>query len=420
MNLSLIKNFVTLAGAESLSKVVTFAVFAYLARVYGPSGFGYIEWAAAILMCASLIVDQGFSSYGAREIAKKPDSTATLVREIVTTRLLLAAIGYCAIVIFALSFVEVNAVVTLLLVYGLSLWGLPFLLMWVFQGHDRMHLVAIAQVIRQTVFAAVIFGFVRDADDLVLVGVAEICGVAAAGLFCVFFYRKDFAEKMPLRPALSKRLLVEGVPIGLSQMFWVVKTFGATLIIGLVATSEDTGFFAGAMRIYIALHTFVWLYYFNLLPSMSRSWENGPGEFRTLIRNSMAIVTLLSLVGGIVWILLAPMGMRLAYGAQFDPGGVALQWLGGACIAAAVNGHFRFGLISAGYQKQEMYTAAIGALVTICSLPFAYVYFGVAGAGAALFFVEALVLILSWAYSQVLLFGTRDVYQENNPKPVEL
>ena len=58
--------------------------------------------------------------------------------------------------------------------------------------------------------------------------------------------------------------------------------FGSTLIIGLVATAEDTGYFAGAMRILIALHTFVWLYYFNLLPSLSRSWAAGHGRIHSV------------------------------------------------------------------------------------------------------------------------------------------
>jgi O-antigen/teichoic acid export membrane protein len=72
---SLFKNFLSLSGAEVVTKIATFAAFAYLARLLGPAGFGYVEWAGTVLMCSSLIVDQGFSSYGAREIAKSPGET---------------------------------------------------------------------------------------------------------------------------------------------------------------------------------------------------------------------------------------------------------------------------------------------------------------------------------------------------------
>src|SRR5215470_6824792 len=45
--MKLVKNFLSLAGAEVISKLVTFAAFAYLARVAGPDGFGYLESATA-------------------------------------------------------------------------------------------------------------------------------------------------------------------------------------------------------------------------------------------------------------------------------------------------------------------------------------------------------------------------------------
>ncbi len=94
MAISLLKNFASLFGAEAFCKVVTFAAFAYLAHLNGPAGYGYIEWAGTVLMGASLLVDQGFSSYGAREIAKYPSETSRLVAEVVTARFLLAGLGW--------------------------------------------------------------------------------------------------------------------------------------------------------------------------------------------------------------------------------------------------------------------------------------------------------------------------------------
>ena len=99
--MQLFKNYLSLAGAELISKLATFAAFAYLARVLGPDNFGYIEFAGAVLMCGSLVVDQGFSPFGAREIAKDPKQTTRLTAEIITVRFLLAAFGSVAILLFA-------------------------------------------------------------------------------------------------------------------------------------------------------------------------------------------------------------------------------------------------------------------------------------------------------------------------------
>lgn len=416
MKVSLFKNFVSLVGAEAFTKIITFGAFAYLARICGPAGFGYIEWSAAILMCASLIVDQGFSSYGAREIAKNPDETKRLVAEIVSARFLLAAASFTAIVVFAFTFVREESVLKLVLAYGLSLWTLPLLLQWVFQGHDRMKLVAIAQILRQTVFVAVVITMVRRADDLVFVGFAEVGGVTVAAAFTVWMYRKFFGGKILVRPVLSRRLFFEGAPIGMSQAFWVVRMFGATLILGLVATADDTGYFAGAMRIFIALHTFVWLYYFNILPSLSRAWIDGQEQFTALIQRSLRIVIFACIGVGVVWVLAAPWMMATAYGASFSAGGGALQWLAGAWISAAISGHYRFGLIAAGQQKKEMLTSAFGAAIVAVLIPLGYLRSGPTGAAAGVFVAEFVVLASTWMIARRSLFRSDPVLKRTNSR----
>lgn len=410
VGVSLFKNFLSLVGAEAFTKLITFGAFAYLARICGPEGFGHIEWAGSILMCASLIVDQGFSSYGAREVARRPCETGHLVSEIVSARLLLAAIGFIVVAAFAFAFVSEKAVFELVLVYGLSLWTLPFLLQWVFQGHDRMKLVALTQIVRQGIFVVVVIALVRRADDLVFVGFAEVAGVTSAAIVSVWAYRKYLQGKLR-RPTISLKLFAEGVPIGMSQMFWVIRMFGATLLLGLVANAADTGFFAGAMRIFIALHTFVWLYYFNLLPSLSRAWIEGETQFAELIRRSMRLVVAASFCIGVGWVLLAPTMMSVAFGESFLAGGGALRWLAGAWIAAAISGHFRFGLIAAGRQKSEMLTSALGSAAVVVLIPIGYLNGGTEGAAAGIFFGETVVLLSTWLIAKRSLFRFRSALE---------
>ncbi|MFN0109139.1 MAG: oligosaccharide flippase family protein [Blastocatellia bacterium] len=398
--MTLFKNFLSLAGAEIAAKVMTFAAFAYLARVAGPSGFGYIEFAAAVVMCAGLVVEQGFNSYGAREIAKTPERTEALVSEIVLVRLTLAVALYVAVIVFALVFTQTSGSAAmqtrLLLVYGLSLLAMPLLLQWVFQGHDRMQTVAAIQLIRQTIFAALVFALVRGAEQVWLVGVAETIGAISAAAFGVWAYRRRLNGRLNFSFSISSQLLREGATIGMSQIFWVVKMSGATLILGLIASAEDVGYFGGAMRILMALHTFVWLYFFNMLPTLSRAWIAGDGSFAALIARSMRLMVPMALVGAAVWIAVAPMVVRVVYGEQFATASVALQWFAGVCAAAAISGHYRFGLIAAGHQTAEMMTALVGAIAAVILVPVGYSLSGVGGAAAGLFIGEILIWGSAW------------------------
>ena len=84
--MKLVKNFLFLTGGEVLSKVLTVVAIAYVARVVGPKGFGYLEFAMSFVLLAGVLVHQGLGLYGAREIGRDPALTDQLVAEIVSIR----------------------------------------------------------------------------------------------------------------------------------------------------------------------------------------------------------------------------------------------------------------------------------------------------------------------------------------------
>lgn len=396
------KNYLALLAGEIFSKLATFAALAFLARTIGPAGFGRVEFAGAVMLCAGLLVDQGLSLYGAREIAKAPERTASLLTEIVGTRFVLAVCAYAVVALFALLH-EHDAVITqLLLIYGLSLLVTPLLLTWVFQGHNKMGWVAAAQLIRQLIFAAVVLALVHTASEVWIVGAAEVIAVSCAAAYTFLMYRNHLRPKfarVALRFTVSKQLLKEGVPIGLSQMFWMVKTFGATLLVGLIAQPGDVGFFAAAMRVFVALHTFVWLYYFNFLPALAQSWshsDDGRQSFHGLVNRSMRFVSWTVAAFVVVWLALAEILVTAVYGIDFAPAAEAMRWLGITCALAAINGHYRYGLLAAGRQAVEMWCSAGGALLAGAALVVGYNNYGLAGAAAGLALVEAVILVVTW------------------------
>ncbi len=392
----LVKNYILLTGGEIASKIVTFAAMAYLARIASPVGFGQIEFAAAILLCAGLIVDQGFNIYGAREIAKNPEHTNALASEIVFVRYLLAILAYLGVAIFAYFLDRPLIVKQLILIYGLSLFGMPLLMYWVFQGHNRMGLAAVLQAIRQFVFAGVVFGFIHSAEQIWIAGLAETAGVFVAGFLSAWAVHQLYNWRLFSAPRLTRRLFTDGVPIGLSQVFWMVRMYGATVIIGMIAAPQDVGYFSSAMRILIALHAFIYLYYFNLLPTLSQTWQRLDGAFASLIQDSYRLVAWAAMLIAVAWIILAPWAVTFVYGAEFAPAGVVLQILAGVFVGAAIDGHYRYGLIVGGNQKQEMLTALLGAAACLVLIPTGYALAGLPGSAFGLVLAEGIIWASTW------------------------
>ena len=398
--MNLIKNFLFLTGGEVLSKILTVVAIAYVARVVGPTGFGYIEFAISVSLLGGLLVHQGFGLYGAREIARDPDRTERLIAEITTIRFALAALAYVGLLLFVYLVDRPPVSEQLVLLYGLCLLLMPLGLQWVFQGHEKMHAVAALQLVRQAVFAAIVFALLRDADGIWAVAVAEIVAVAAFATVSIWFYRLYFGKLIPFPFAFSDSLIREGAVIGLGRLSWSARILGATAVVGLFASDEDVGYFAAAMRVLIALHVFIWLYFINLLPTLSRAWQTGPEELRRQVTTSMRLTCWLSLAAGVVWILLAPGAISVVYGNEFSPAALVLQVLGLVCVCAAIHGHFRFGLIAASRQRDEMVTSVLGTLVSLPLIPLSYWKFGLIGPALALVAGEIVIWVSAAWYSR--------------------
>jgi O-antigen/teichoic acid export membrane protein len=248
---------------------------------------------------------------------------------------------------------------------------------------------------------------VRGEQHLWLVAVAEVAGVTGAAVYGLWQYRRQFGWLPVSQWRLTRKLFREGVPIGLGQMFWMVRMFGAVVVVGMIATPEDVGFFGAAQRIFIALHAFIWLYFFNLLPSFAQTWQAGDGTFNRLVARSLRDVSWMSALGGSIWILASLAVMTVVYGPVFAPAGRALQWLAGAAVAAALSGHYRFGLIAAGRQNWEMAVQGLGTACALILIPIGYDLAGLDGVGAALCAAELVVWLSAWwlARQQLGLVG---------------
>jgi O-antigen/teichoic acid export membrane protein len=406
----LVRGLLSLTGAEAVSKVGMFVTFAYLARVLGPLRFGYLEFASSVALCAGFFVDQGFGVCGAREIARRPASTARLVAEVVTLRSLLALATYALICLFAYSLERPAIVKNLIYLFGAALLVMPLTLQWVYQGHDKMRPVALMQVAKTGLFMVVVFSLLTGADDLWVIPFAEVCGLLGVVALSVGLYRSQVGAGLRLRFQLSWDLLRAGSTIGLSQLFWALRTYGANIVVGLIALEQHNGYFTAAMRVTIGLNVFVWLYFFNLLPSFTRSWHHGGGPevFKRLLGNSIRSSGWLALIGGVLWITLSPWIIGLAYGDEFAPAAVVFKWMSAMCVLGIVHGNFRFGLIAADFQRQATICAGLGTFVALALIPVGYGAWGILGAAYALLLGELAVFFSSYAFSCRLL-GVRRV-----------
>jgi O-antigen/teichoic acid export membrane protein len=374
--------------------------FAYLARVLGPSQFGAIEFAIAVTAVCAVVAECGLAPYGAREVGKNPSALARLVPGIIVTRLGLACVtlGLLAAIVTHLD--QPAAVRRLVLLYGLTLLVLPASLAWALQGRDLMGQVAAGSSVRWPLFALGVVLFVKDADDVWLVPVIEMTAIGCMVLYYFVAYRRRlgmWADGWRLeRPA---SMLRASFAIGASELAWALRMYAPTLLLGTLVGGAAVGWFGGAHRIVLALHTFVWLYFFNVLPSIARASLRPASELDALIATSLRWTAWTVIPLGITVGTLAGPVVTLLYGTDYHESASLLRVLIWLVPLAAISGHFRYILIGCGLPGRECLTSGAGALVAIALGSMLVPAIGPLGPAWALVASEAAICGLAYAFA---------------------
>lgn len=379
---SLSGRFITLSGGEIISKVCVLLAFVYLARALGPDAFGLVELSLSITLFFTLGVEHGLGSYGARTVAADPSGAPTLISRVVALRVCLCVPAYAVILIVSSRYGQPG--IGILAIYGLVVLLVPFFVQWVFQGMGRMQLVAGGTVLRNLVFSGLVFALVRPGSDPRWVALAEVLGAAVFAAFNLINLRRM------VRPAFdwhdlaggTRRLFADAWTLGASELTWAALWYFPTLIVGYLADAADVAWLAGPIRVVMGLHTFVWLYFFNLLPGLSRSYKTSLEAWQDLTNRSISTTMWPALLVAIVGTSAAPEIVLLLFGRAYGAAAWPLRIVVWMIPIAWLSGHFRFGLIATGHQRSEFLAAIAAAVVSVGG---AWIWVPLAGAtGAAL------------------------------------
>lgn len=361
-------NFFFLSAGEFGAKLFTFASFTYLARTLGATSYGAVEFTLAVMVFFTLPTDLGLGIYGAREIARNPSDAARFLREITALRLFLSLCSMVLLGAFLLLVHKSPEQKVLLGLYGLSLLGTPFMLQWFFQSHDQMLYVGAASIVRQAGFAFLVFTCRSAGSPLGYIGLIECASVALTAAFCIYVVRRRMRYPWPI-PSLGIAGLMghlrHALPIGLSELAWAFMWYFCTVLLGFLSPDQSLGWFGASHRIVMASHTFVMLYFFNLLPSISRCARLPRASLLQLMDDSLRFTAWVGLFVAPLLTALAPQVLTLVFGPSFHDGWPSFAVLVWVLPITMLNGHHRYTLIAYNHQNWLLISTSISAVVAV-------------------------------------------------------
>lgn len=314
-----VHNVIALYGVQACTYALPLITFPYLARVFGPSGWGVLVFAQAIGDLIAGVVEYGFEISAARDASRhrhEPKHLSALISGVLGAKFLLAVICIAGAV-FSRRFTH-HIAPSLALFWTSTIWGVcqGVNMLWYFQGLERMRLASLLEVSGKVLATLSIFVLVHKPTDGWKVMAAQCVGCVVAHGVTVFIAYSEVGFQWPTPASVW-----EALRLGSSMFLFraALSIYGSVnrLILGAAAPVAALGEFAGAEKITRVFQQGMWPVNQALYPRLTKQMMDSPGQAMKTVRYSLLLLGGLGVIFGLGMYLGAPLLVHLVLGPAF-------------------------------------------------------------------------------------------------------
>jgi O-antigen/teichoic acid export membrane protein len=322
-----LKNTVAIGSADLVSRLLGFVATAYLARRLGASSFGLISIGFSVLGYVTLFSSPGLHIMGIRKVASSNHGERAWTSDVTTLRLILAVIGIILAALISLPIVKTTSAWWMIVLWSCAALPLAASLDWYFQGKSDLGPASLGRMLIYVVYLAGIFLTVRSPEDASwTAGAFFFANIAGAFYLVIVFARKTGGLELRWQPRIWDQLLRESLPLGLSTLLGQTIVNMPVLLVGLLLTTADTGFFSAAMKLVFFVLMIDRVFYTLFLPVVSRYRARGETEFARAATLGMKVMLTFSLPVMVAGMSYAGTFISFVYGPGYEPAAPVLQW----------------------------------------------------------------------------------------------
>ena len=394
------RNFLGLLAGTVGEGALQFLFVVLASRYLGPENFGFLGFSSALIGYLLVVAGFGLPQIVVREIAKMPHDTGRIFGSAMGLRLLLGLI-LCAAVSGVLPFVELPADRrTTLFVLSLALLVMPFDLAPFFDAHQQSRWDAIFRLAARSISIGFLGVFIWTQKTLTLPVVALttiIFLMVNAGLA----WSSTKWLKLVLRPRLAasemRQMFKLALPIFWAQAMSEIYIHTNLILLGFFSTDRETGFYAVADRILLAILTLKGILYRLLIPLLSEVAH----DHDRLIKRLEIVIPLFAQITvpiAVAAILVANPVLEMVFGAAYSPAIWPFRILTGYIIFTGVGSIFGTTLFATGRQRQYSLSITVGSLANLVLCFVLIPLLGAVGAAVSSATAEMVVLTVSFLY----------------------
>ncbi len=338
---------------------------ALLLRHLGSARVGNYVTILSLVALVGGFTDAGLQAIAVRELSHRPHSEArALLSDILGLRIFLTLLGLVAAVIFSAA-VGYGSV----LVAGTAVAGIALLLQIIQTTYSvpmmaelRLGRVAATEIIRQALTAAAIIALVLGGASLLPFYAAGI----PAGIIATAVAAALIRGRYSLRPVVSwsawRPILIDTAPYALATAVGAFYFRVAIIVVSLIATAKQTGYFGTSFRVIDVLIVVPQLLVGAAFPIFARSAHNDRERFAYAVGRVFDVCLILGVGAALALAVGAPFIITVIAGPGFVPAEAVLRIQGIALSASFVGAVFGYSLLSL-HRYRAVLVINIGALL---------------------------------------------------------
>lgn len=371
----LLRDIGSIYGVQFANYVLPLITVPYLTRVLGPASWGLVAMAQAFAMYGGLVIEYGFVYSGTRQIATASSSRdiENVIAGVSAARALLAALvilgagcAYTFTPLFHEHPLLLWTAVTAEILKGL----LPS---YFFYGIKRVAIASTLDISARLVSAAGIFVFVHKPEDAWKVFALQAAGSAAAlAIGHTMIYARYRLQWPRMHDAFTT--LRQGGNMFLFRSSYNIYALGNAFILGLFASPQAVGYYAGAEKISSAAVGLLSPLSTALYPRAAGLVKTSFSKAALLTKISFYSMLAVSIILGLTMWFGSSVIVRLILGHNFLPSTSVLRILSLRAPAAAVINVLGFQWLLAlgmekSFQRITLVALSLNILLATCVAP---------------------------------------------------
>ncbi len=401
------KNIGYLGLSQAANYLLPLVTLPYITRVIGPENYGLVEFATVTTLYFSALVTYGFTFTATRKIAELGDNWQRISKVYSTVMqaklmLLVLSSGLFALLLYLVPDYQEE--------WALMLFAFPFVVGWglypdfLFQGRQKLGVVASANLGIKSLGAVLIFTLIhQEADYILICGINSFTQILAA-VITLFYGHKIFPQLQWQWSGfrLIKAYLRSGFYIFASHFLTRIYTFGTILFLGFLLPDKELGLFSAAMKLIVVGQSFLFSPMGGALyPHLAKLAKTDFHAFRQERRKFLLAMMALTASAAALIMLFPEFFVRLVFGEDYLSVAPILALMAPVLVLTSMS-HFAMkqGLM---VLKADSYNLWVVLITGLASLVLNYGLikaYGLEGAAWAKLGVEAILALTALAYFQ--------------------